>query len=311
MSARIANSEQDMGSRVRHWRHGLELLHGTTDWWLGKGLGRLPANYAGQVEEEGFSGEIQLQSEGTVGGGFNRFVTLRTPPNLAALPGVYALTQRVELAGHSKHRLSMRVRVREPVELTALLCQRHLLYDRACQWSSARVEPHQGDWQRLELPLLGPPLVADSSIPSRLFTFAISMDTPGGAVDVDNVQLTDGHGRALLANGDFSRQLAQWLPAAQSYFTPWHIDNLYLELLIERGWLGALVLGMLIVWAFAKVIWTRGPGSPMFPYLAAGLFGALVVGLVSSILDVPRVALVFYLLPILLIGCKNRQIESI
>lgn len=95
--------------------------------------------------------------------------------------------------------------------------------------------------------------------------------------------------------------------AAHSYFTPWQIDNLYLEVLIERGWLGTLGLGMLIAWALAWVVWTRDPVSPMLPLLTAGLFGALV----TSILDVPRVALVFYLLPILLIGCRNRTIESI
>jgi ABC-type proline/glycine betaine transport system permease subunit len=34
-----------------------------------------------------------------------------------------------------------------------------------------------------------------------------------------------------------------------------------------------------------------------------------VVGLVSSIQDVPRVALVFYLLPMMLIGCKNQELK--
>jgi O-antigen ligase len=103
--------------------------------------------------------------------------------------------------------------------------------------------------------------------------------------------------------------LAQWLPATQSYYVPWHIDNLYLELLIERGLLGGMVVGAFIAWALASAIWTRAPASPLRPYLAAGLFGSLVVGLVSSVLDVPRVALIFHLLPMMLIGCKNRVLK--
>lgn len=309
MQERIAKSGQDMGSRIKHWQYGVELLHGTPDWWLGRGLGRLPANYSASVEGENFSGDASLRAEDADSGGFNRYVTLRTPPNLNNLPGLYALTQRVELFRDSEKTLSMDVRVRDPVELTVQLCQRHLLYDRDCQWAPIHVEPREGVWQNLEIPLQGPPLVWDRWIPSRLLTFAISVDTPGREVDVDNLKLTSAMGQELLSNGHFSHQLAQWLPAAQSYFVPWHIDNLYLELLIERGWLGVLVLGTLVAWALGCTVWPRKSASPTSPYLAAGLLGALVVGLVSSFLDVSRVALIFYLLPMMLIGCKNRTIK--
>ena len=309
MQQRIAKSGQDMGSRIKHWQHGVELLHSTPDWWLGKGLGRLPANYSASVEGENFSGDASLRAEIAESGNFNRFVTLRTPPNLNSLPGLYSLTQRVQLVHDSKKLLRMDVRVRDPVELAVQLCQRHLLYDRDCQWDTVHVEPREGDWQSLEVPLQGPPLVSDPGIPSRLLTFAVSVDTPGSEVDIDNLKLTDAMGQELQSNGDFSHQLAQWLPAAQFYFVPWHIDNLYLELLIERGWLGVLVFGTLVAWALGCTVWPRKSTNPTSPYLAAGLLGALVVGLVSSFLDVPRVALLFYLLPMMLIGCKNRTIK--
>jgi hypothetical protein len=173
------------------------------------------------------------------------------------------------------------------------------------------VEPSEGDWQSLEVQLRGPPLVSNLRIPSGLLTFAISMDTPGGEVDIDSLQLTGSMGQELLSNGDFSHQLAQWLPAAQFYFVPWHIDNLFLELLIERGWVGVIALGTLVAWALGCSVWPRKSTNTTSPYLAAGLVGALVVGLVSSFLDVPRVALLFYLLPMMLIGCKNRTIKRI
>lgn len=137
----------------------------------------------------------------------------------------------------------------------------------------------------------------------------ISLDTAGSAADIDNVQLTNALGQELLGNGDFSQQLAQWLPVAQAYYVPWHIDNLYLELLIEWGLLGGTVVGALTAWGLVSAVWTRGPISPLRPYYAAGLFGALVVGLVSSVLDVPRVALAFFLLPMMLIECKNPQVK--
>jgi len=309
MQQRIAKSGQDMGSRIKHWQHGVELLHSTPDWWLGKGLGRLPANYSASVKGENFSGDASLRAEDVEGSGFNRFVTLRTPLNLDDLPGWYALTQRIELLRDSTVVLKMDVRVQDPVELNVQLCQRHLLYDRYCQGATVSVAPRDGAWQSLEVPLRGPSLVSDPRIPSRLLTFGISVDTPGGEVDIDNLRLAGAMGQELLENGGFTDQLKQWFPAAQSYFVPWHIDNLYLEVLIERGWLGGLALGTLIAWALACTVWAPTSANPMSAYLASGLLGALVVGLVSSILDVPRVALIFYLLPMMLIGCKNRTIK--
>ena len=46
----------------------------------------------------------------------------------------------------------------------------------------------------------------------------------------------------LLANCDFATGLGHWYPAAEDYFLPLHIDNLALEILIERGGLGLAVL---------------------------------------------------------------------
>ena len=57
MSERLASAEQDLSSRVTHWKHGVGLLKTPVDWLLGKGLGRLPANYAAQVPNEEFPGD--------------------------------------------------------------------------------------------------------------------------------------------------------------------------------------------------------------------------------------------------------------
>lgn len=309
MQKRLAKSNQDMGSRIEHWIHGVELLNGWQDWWMGKGLGRLPANYSNQVAGENFSGDIRWTEESDGHGGLNRFATLSTPSNLDELPGVYALTQRIDLTQESAHSVRMHVRVQKPVDLSVQLCQRHLLYDRNCQGASVHVEPHEDQWQTLEIPLQGQALVSNLQNASILLMLVVAIDTAGATADVDNLHLTNALGQELLSNGDFSRRLAQWLPAAQAYYVPWHIDNLYLELLIERGLLGAMVVGALIAWAMASAVWTRVPATPLRPYLAAGLFGSLVVGLVSSVLDVSRVALVFFLLPMVLIGCKNRTIK--
>ena len=77
---------------------------------------------------------------------------------------------------------------------------------------------------------------------------------------------------------------------------PWHIDNFYLELLIERGLLGLALTLLLMACALWRLVFGQARGHGLAPYLAASLSGVMVVGLVSSVMDVPRVAfLVFWL----------------
>jgi hypothetical protein len=120
--------------------------------------------------------------------------------------------------------------------------------------------------------------------------FSMAVLDAGGQVDVDNVRLQFAFQPDALENGDFSRGLAHWLPAAQSYFVPWHIDNLYLELLIERGGVGLGLTLVLAALALGSVLIGPSRRHPLAPYLAAALCGVGVVGLVSSVMDVPRVA---------------------
>jgi len=296
MAERLAKTSQDLGSRMEHWQRGIGVLQGPADWWLGKGLGRLPGNYAAKVPQEGFSGTVELHSETLAGQPPNRFVSLRSAENLDDLGGSYALTQRVQAESAGGYRVSMAVRVQEPTDLYVALCERHLLYNRACQDMRVTVLPGKTAWQTVAFPLRGPALDGGRWYAPRMHLFAISVVSAAGAVDMDNLGLTGESGQSLLGDGDFSRGLAQWFPAAQSYFLPWHIDNLYLEVLIERGLVGLLLLGALVFVALWHLSLGRARARALSPFLAAALAGLLVVGVVSSVMDVPRVAFLFFLL---------------
>ena len=95
MTERLTSTDRDLGSRLAHWQHGLDLLDGPTDWLLGKGLGRLPANYAAHVPQGEFSGDVKVREEQEPDRRVNAFVTMRGPGSIKELGGQYALTQRV------------------------------------------------------------------------------------------------------------------------------------------------------------------------------------------------------------------------
>lgn len=296
MRERLSHTDRDYRSRTEHWQHGLALLEGPADWLLGKGLGRLPANYARHAPNGEFSGAVKLGEELEPRGAVNRFVTVRGPIVEKKLGGQFALTQRVADIPNGTHRVSLDVRVQRQTDVLLELCERHLLYDGHCQTAFIRVVPRKTGWQNMVVPLASDGLTGGPWNAPRLAMLSLSVVSAGGVADFDNVNLIGPHTRQLLGNGNFASGLAQWFPAAQSYFVPWHIDNLFLEVLIERGAIGLLIFFILMAYA----IWCLviGPARPhgLSVYLAASLCGALLVGLFSSLMDVPRVAFLFYLL---------------
>jgi hypothetical protein len=117
----------------------------------------------------------------------------------------------------------------------------------------------------------------------------------GGMVAIDNVSLTDAEGRNLIANGDFSAGGDHWFFKAGDHL-PWHIKNLWAHLLFEHGWVGLVAFNLLLataLWQMGGRAW-RGdvPALVMFSALA----GLLTVGVVDSLLDAPRLALLLVFL---------------
>ncbi len=294
MAERLADAGQDLGSRLVHWQHGLGLLQTPTDQWLGIGLGRLPANYAQRVPEGEFPGQVRWASETAPGQAANAFVTVSGPKTLKKLAGSFELTQRVSHIQPGLHRVRLAARVWNEAVLELYLCERHLLYDRNCQAALVRLKPVLADgvavWQPLTVVLRGPPVSPGTGFAPRLMMFSVGLLNADVRVDLDNIQLFGPDGATVLSNGDFAQGLAHWFGAAQSYFLPWHLDNLYLEILVERGVLGLLLLLASVIFVLWHLVGGRARHAGVAPYLAAALAGALLMGLVSSIMDVPRVA---------------------
>jgi len=298
MMNRLNTTDHDLGSRLTHWQLGLDLPQHPTDWWLGIGLGRFPDRYANQVPRGEFSGTIKP------GDGF---VTLLGPVSRKSLAGLYALTQRVSDVPAGQQWVSMQVRVQARTDVYINLCERHLLYDGNCQGAFVRIAPGKQDWQTLVLPLRGPSSGGGPWYAPRLHMFSLAIANAGGAADFDNVRLLGRKGSVLLENGDFSHRLAHWFPAAQSYFVPWHMDNLFLEILVERGGLGLLLWLVLMHYALWNAVFGRARSNALSPFLTASLCGVLLVGLVSSIMDVPRVAFLMYLLTLMSMPFRVRH----
>jgi hypothetical protein len=291
MRTRVRETGDDLTRRLRHWGHGVALLKNPTDWWLGRGAGRLPLEYADSTPEDDFPGSAQVVSDLD-----GPRLILRGPRRSEALAGRYAMTQQVTL--ETGYRIAFDVHVDRPQRLGISVCSTHLLYEGACQRAVFIVLPGATDWQRLSAILAGASLPGNRGLVDGA-TFAIVALDVDARIELRHLDLVGDRSVNLLRNVDFSDGLAHWFPVARNYFVPWHIDNFYLELLIEQGVAGLTAVLLLLGSALAALLSARRRDSPAAPYLAACLVSVLLVGTVSSLLDVPRVAFLLFFLALL------------
>ena len=283
MASRLAQTESDGSGRWQHFRDGLALNTGGTALWLGQGLGRYADLYALNGRPETHPGDIRLV--GTPGDALVRMVAGN---HLQGHSEMLRLSQRIAPPPASGLTVTLELRSSAPVTLVIDLCLKHLLYDTDCRSASAVSLANANGLQRLRvrLPDAGPP-PADG-LP-RFTVFSVATETQRQPIDLRSVSLTDASGNALLHNGSFTDGLARWFITSDKHHLPWHAKNLAVHLLVEQGLLGLTALLALTLAAVAGLTGSLRQ-HPLAPALAAALVGCWVVGLVDSVLDLPRTA---------------------
>lgn len=319
MAKRIDDGPVDLDNRVNHWRHGLGLLRAPHEWLFGLGAGRFPARYAASSPQRDFSGRLSWSADapGTAQAGpASGVAQLEGPRQRPDLGGLYAATQRVELTPGGPYIVRLTARTAAPARLLLRVCERHLLYDGDCQAAVVRLAPGPS-WTTVEARLRGPSLgePGDWWAPTRGGVFSASVLAGSGPVEIDRIRLTGPLGNEVLKNGDFSDGLARWFPSAQRYYLPWHSDNLLLELLTERGLLGTIAFAALVFTAMGTLLRAlpveAAGGDNLAPVFIASLAGMLCVGLVSSVLDVPRLGFLALFLALLSVSRRPQTEASI
>lgn len=306
MADRLGRSEVDMVGRLTHWRSGLDLLKTPADWATGLGLGRFPAHYSRAVEGGGYPGQATWQRNPS--GGAHAVLSGPAEDNRV---GLFALTQRVEIAA-GDHRVRLRAHSAEPADLVVSVCERHLLHEFRCQWQWIAVAgSSQASGEAVEVTLEGDTF--DEGGPRerlRQGVLAIAPAQAGSTIRLDSVELFNGVDQQVLRNTAFTAGLQHWFPMALGQFQPWHTDNLYLDVLIERGVVGLMVLAMWAVWAGAGLWRGRRSADALAWVLAGSIVGMLSLGAVISVTEVPRVALILVIL-LWSSGAIRGQIEDV
>lgn len=296
MEARFSGVQSDLLTRATHWRLAVSLMRPTLDVTVfGMGLGAFPRTFLYGTDHNN-DGMFAFGREGD-----NTFLTVSGSQDLR-------FTQRVNMEAYANYTVSFDYRTQDPrARIRVRLCRRHLIepleWNPLCLGQESNVVSTHGQWARVEWPVnigeLGdgerwgrPPLIIEVAN-RRAYDL---MSVPPAFVDFDNFEIRDEAGRNLLANGDFSEGMNRWFPLYDFNHLPWHVKNIFVYLYFELGLFGVFVFLVLVCYVVAIGIQDWKQGDWMSLAVLSSLFGFISVGLFGTLLDVPRLTLIFFLL---------------
>ena len=288
---RFSTGREDLGVRLQHWRQGLGMLEDGQELLLGKGLGRYPAAYfldGPQAERVGDYRWLQ-SADGA-------YLVLSAGLHQLGDAEMLRISQRVSVP-QGTVMLSVDMKATQDVPVAFEVCGKHLLYtDYACLRNTIGVKANGDKWQHFAFPLQGNALSRGDWYAPKLLVFSAMVIARGHVVAIDNLHLRDATGTELLANADFSQGLAHWFMSSDRNHLPWHIKSMPLNIVFDQGVLGLMLwLGMVAV-ALWRLSLGAAQSHPLAPAIAGAITGFCMVGLFDSLLDVPRVAFLFYFL---------------
>lgn len=280
---RLSQAGADLGTRLAHWSGALQMRDpGWGTALFGMGVGRYPETHYWRSEESR-AATYRLGSETG-----NTFLRLGYGSPLY-------MEQFVTIKPQHDYALSLNARSDQPdSQVTVSICEKWLLTSAHCTFKSLDVAGN-GRWQRVQTHMQSGDVGSGPWYAARPVKLSVFNSKANAVVDVDNVRLQAKDGVDLLANGDFSRRLERW------FFTvdndrPWHIWSLPIQVLFDQGWLGVAALALFIaagLWRAGRDTWH---GDAMAGAMLASSVGFLVIGTLDSLVDSPRLILLFLLL---------------
>ena len=300
MSDRFASSERDAAGRLQHWRDGIGMLHTPAQWLLGMGAGRFPEQFMYNLSDGEFPGSSRVAEQGG-----EHYLVLSGPRREGSFGEVFRVAQRVQVAPGGHYSIVIDARASAAAFLHLELCERHLLYVEGCAIAKVQMPAGDGSWHRFVTQLDGANLGDGPWYAPRPTFFAMAIESPLTRVDIANISLIGPDGAELLANRHFAQGMSNWFTVSDRLHLPWHIKNLGLNVLFDQGIVGLLLFLMLTGGALFRLIAGAARMHPFSPFLAAALAGFLLVGLFDSLLDVPRLAFLFYLLTFVALALRS------
>lgn len=281
---RMSQVSGDFERRVQHWEQALAIRGpGAGARLLGEGLGAFPGAYRLHLAEGRVPGNYAVLADRgllVIGSGDSVYVD-----------------QRLGELAKGEHRFEARVRADRVSRLRIHVCEKFVYYSFKCR--SAALPVGAAEFADVSWVFDTGDLGTGPWFARRGLVLSLSNATSGSLIEIDSVSLIGPDGGALLRNGDFSAGAAHWF-FTTDHFWPWRVENQFLEILFDHGWLGLAAFVVLVGLAMLRLMAGAIKGRFDDAVVLASVAGVLAVGFFSSVFWSPRLMFMFYL--ILLLG---------
>jgi hypothetical protein len=293
-SERFATIHRDWQSRLRHWTAVVGMMDGDLPTYaFGMGLGRFPISYFWRNPLHEVPGTLTYVDEGS-----NRYLRLQAAEYMLGYGEMVRLLQRIPIRPHTRYLFRADIRHAHASAIIHVnICERLLLYQQNCIHVPLSLDKPDTLWHHYESALVSGPL-GSAAWPLRApVQLELAVEDRQSTLDIDNLSLLDmDNNIELLHNGSFTEGNNYWFFSSDRYHFPWHIKSLFLNLYFELGLVGLVSFAGLLLSVLASLLKQAALSSDRQAVIyLASLAGFLVVGLFDSLLDVPRLGLLFFL----------------
>lgn len=209
---------------------------------------------------------------------------------------VFRISQRLDFGATGPFEMTLKIRAKTDVSIHAEVCEKHLLYTASCAIGKVSVKASEGGWQSASIKLDGALQSGGPWYAPRIKMFSLAIGNQSGSAEIDDLMLTGPSGERLLSNGDFSNGMQRWFFSSDRDHLPWHAKSIIINVLFDQGYFGFALFFLLTVGSLWRLNFGKAKQCQLAPYLSAAIIGFLVVGMFDSLIDVPRLALGYYLL---------------
>ncbi len=284
MKARLAGTQEEAVTRTQHWARAIAMIDdGARATWLGMGLGSFPRTLLFKGHDSASATYSYARENG------NAFVRLGSGKPLF-------VGQKVSVLPGRKYTLSLDLRsARANSTIAVSVCEKSVQQSFRCKELRFQVNTAGNDWSHNQASFDSGEIGAGPRLLTRPVVLSIANAGSSTIIDVDNLRLVDEAGDELIVNGDFSRGGARWFFSEDSHL-PWHVHNLWVQILFEQGWFGVLAVAVAVATSLMRTAIGMWRGDLFSAAILAAVCGGLVIGVTESLFDGPRVTTLFFLL---------------
>ena len=280
---RLALVASDFDVRSQHWADALNMRD--PDWdtsLLGMGLGTYPATHYLRSREPKAGAYSMLEQDGK-------------PYVRQGAGSPLYIEQLVSVASGEAYQVTIRARSKAGQgQVNLSFCEKWLLTSAVCNSQFINLSDGK-DWGTYTTSFMLDAKSTAGGLLSRPIKFSFYNASSSAMVDIDEIVLLNRAGQNLLRNSDFSNGLDHWFFAIDNDL-PWHAWSLPVQVLFEQGWIGLMVFGSFVLGAFWRTGKSAISGWPFSGAIFAAVLGVSIIGTMDSVIDSPRVLLIWFVL---------------